>query len=268
MGCVLARESIAKFVDELPSWGRYTFNSAELKNNFEKSDDAVKLALNRLQKKGRIICPRRGFYVVVPEQYLKIGAPPPIWFIDSLMKDWGADYYVGLLSAAELYGAAHHHPQEFQVVCNKAYREIHMGRSRLRFFKKWNVKDVPVIKHNTPTGQMIVSTPEATALDLVRYYNSVGYFDNVATILLDLSESMTPRGLVAAAKRGVELSVIQRLGYILDLLERNKLADALHEWLESQAPRITELRTDISIENAVLDKKWKLYVNEQIEADV
>lgn len=38
------------------------------------------------------------------------------------MKFLGQPYYVGLLSAAALHGAAHHQPQEFQVVTNKQFR--------------------------------------------------------------------------------------------------------------------------------------------------
>lgn len=264
---LMGKGAIAKFVNELPAQGRYTFSREEVAQKFEKSDAAIKLALNRLQKKGKVVSPRRGFYVVVPEQYMHTGAPPPIWFIDALMKDWKSEYYVGLLSAAELYGAAHHHPQEFQVICDTPHRAIHLARYRIHFFKKWNVHETPVERRNTPTGLMKVSTPEATALDLVRYYESAGHYNNVATVLSELSERMTGRSLVAASKCGVELAVVQRLGYLLDLLEKPRLADPLHDWLNSQSPRITSVRPDVDSENTPLNRKWSLYINEQIEPD-
>ncbi|MBI4534150.1 MAG: type IV toxin-antitoxin system AbiEi family antitoxin [Candidatus Melainabacteria bacterium] len=263
----MSRETIAKFVDELPAQGRYAFNRAELQQRFRKSDAAIKLALHRLQQKGRIISPRRGFYVVVPEEYKHTGAPPPAWFIDSLMKDWQGDYYVGLLTAAEIHGAAHQRPQEFQVVADKAHRVIEISRYRIRFFKKWNVKDVPVIDHKTPTGYMKVSTPEATALDLVRYFENVGYFGNVVTVLSELSDVMNGQRLVSAAKRGVEFAVVQRLGYLLDLLGKTKLANPLHDWLSTNAPRITALRTDLDSRDSILNRRWSLYANEQVEAE-
>ena len=131
----------------------------ELKQKFALSDAAIKLAINRLQKQGRLICPRRGFYVVVPEEYKYTGAPPPTWFIDALMKDWKSDYYIGLLSAAEIHGAAHQRPQEFQVMSDRAHRAITISRYRIRFFKKWNLKDVQVMDHRTHTGFIKVSTP-------------------------------------------------------------------------------------------------------------
>src|SRR3984957_14724727 len=135
----MTRIVIAEFVDELPANGRYTFSRAEIQQQFRKSDAAIKLALHRLQPKGRIVSPRRGFYVVVPEEYKHSGAPPPAWFIDALMKDWQSEYYGGLLSAAEIHGAAHQRPQEFQVVADKVHRVIDIPRYRIRFFKKWNV---------------------------------------------------------------------------------------------------------------------------------
>jgi len=261
------RGVIAKYVDELPANGRYTLNRAELQQKFPVSDAAVKLALHRLQKKGRVVSPRRGFYVVVPEEYNHTGAPPPAWFIDALMKDWQSDYYVGLLSAAEIHGAAHQRPQEFQVMCDRAHRTIDISRYRIRFFKKWNLSDVPVIDHKTPTGFMKVSTPEATALDLVRYYQDAGYYGNVVTILSELANKMNVQSLVSAAKSGVELAVVQRLGYFLDLVERHKLADSLHNWLFTKSPRVTSLRTDLDSKGSDLNRRWLLHINEHVEVD-
>lgn len=261
------RWAIARYVDELPANGRYTFSRAELQQALQKSDAAIKLALNRLQKKGRVVSPRRGFYVVVPEEYKHIGAPPPAWFIDALMKDWQSEYYVGLLSAAEMYGAAHQRPQEFQVVCDRPHRVIDIARYRIRFFKKWNVKEVPVTNQKTPTGYMRVSSPEATALDLVRYYQDVGYYGNVVTVLAELSDRINSRSLVSAAKCGVELAVVQRLGYFLEMLGKDKLAQTLSNWLNTKSPRVTSLRADLATENAPLKERWSLYINEQVEAD-
>jgi len=263
----MTKETIAKFVDDLPAKGRYVFNRAEIEQTFRKSDAAIKLALNRLQKKGRIVSPRRGFYVVVPEEYKQSGAPPPAWFIDALMKDCNSEYYVGLLSASEIHGAAHQRPQEFQVVSDRAHRAIEISRYRIHFFKKWNVNDVPVLDHKTPTGLMKVSTPEATALDLVRYYEHVGYYGNVASVLTELADVMNGQRLVSAAKRGVELAVVQRLGYLLDVVDKMKLADPLHDWLSTKAPRITTLRPDLDTGNSPLDRRWLLYVNEQVEVE-
>lgn len=165
---------------------------------------------------GRICAPRRGFYVIVPVEYSHPGAPPPSWFIDDLMKFHGHPYYVGLLSAAALHGAAHQQPQEFQVVTDTTLRPVSVGRTRIRFFLKWRFAQTPTAKVKTETGAMRVSTPEATALDLVRYVGSAGQLGNVATVLSELSEKINSERLVEAARAEVELSVVQRLGFLLE----------------------------------------------------
>lgn len=261
------RGAISKYVDELPSNGRYTFSRAELEQQFPVSAAAIKLALNRLQKKNRIVSPRRGFYVVVPEEYKHTGAPPPAWFIDALMQDWQSDYYVALLSAAEIHGAAHQRPQEFQVMCDRSHRIIEISRYRIRFFKKWNISDVAVVNCKTPTGSMKVSTPEATAIDLVRYFEDAGYYGNVATILSELANKMNGQKLVAAAKSGVEIAVVQRLGYLLELVEKDNLAESLHKWLLTKSPRVNSLRTDLDSQGSSLNRRWLLHINEDIEVD-
>ena len=114
---------------------------------------------------------------------------------------------------------------------------------------------------------MKVSTPEATALDLVRYYQDVGYYGNVATVLSELANKMNGQSLVSAAKSGVELAVVQRLGYILELVEKHKLADSLHNWLSTKSPRVTSLRTDLDSKESPLNRRWLLHINEHVEAD-
>ncbi|MBX3170760.1 MAG: hypothetical protein KF760_25365 [Candidatus Eremiobacteraeota bacterium] len=58
----------------------------------------------------------------------------------------------------------------------------------LAFLKKI-IAGVPVQHFNTPRGTVALSTPEATAFDLVGYEPQIGGLDAVATILLDLAEN-------------------------------------------------------------------------------
>jgi hypothetical protein len=108
---------------------------------------------------------------------------------------------------------------------------------------------------------MRVSSPEATALDLVRYYQDVGYYSNVVTVLSELADQINSRSLVSAAKCGVELAVVQRLGYFLELLGKDKLAESLKNWLNTKSPRVTSLRPDLATASASLNERWSLYIN-------
>ena len=83
-------------------------------------------------------------------------------------------HYAGLLSAAQYHGAAHQRPQEFQVFLAKNRRPIACGVVQVAFMARKRLADVPVQTFNTPRGTLLVSSPGATALDLVGYAAHAG----------------------------------------------------------------------------------------------
>jgi hypothetical protein len=117
--------------------------SQPLRAETAKTEKAVERSLSRLREHGTIASPRKGFYVIVPPEYRAAGCLPASWFIDDLMKFIKEPYYIGLLSAAELFGAAHHRPQELQVISKQARRPLECGRVRIRFFAKRYIKQTP-----------------------------------------------------------------------------------------------------------------------------
>lgn len=263
-----SRRSLARFVDDLQARGRYTFRREEALSALGVSDIAFNRAARRLVAKRRLAAPRRGFFVVVPTEYSGSGAPPPSWFIADLMAFHGQCYYVGLLSAAALHGAAHQQPQEFQVMTDRALRPTTVGRARLRFFTKRHLRQTPTIDVKTYTGGMRVSTPESTALDLVRYVESAGHLDNVASVLAELAEVMDPFRLVEAARADIELTVIQRLGFLLSYVGATTVTELLARWLAEQRPRTVPLRADRASDEASKDSTWRVLVNDSIELDL
>ena len=116
--------NIPEYIEDLQAKGRYSVSGQALVSETGKSEKAVERALSRLRQRSAISTPRKGFYVIVSPEYRVAGCLPATWFIDDMMKFLGESYYVGLLSAAELYGAAHHRPQEFQVVTERSHRLI------------------------------------------------------------------------------------------------------------------------------------------------
>lgn len=260
--------TLGQFVDELQSRGRYTFTKNEAQRALECSDEALKKAAYRLAAKRRLVAPRRGFFVIVPLEYRSAGAPPASWFIDDLMRFHGRPYYVGLLTAAALHGAAHEQPQEFQVMTDVALRPTVAGRSRIRFFLKRFAARTPVGDVKTQTGSMHVSTPEATAFDVVRYADAAGGIGNVATVLAELAETLNAKRLVDVAKTDdVELAVVQRTGFLLELAHQEMLTSPLAAWLEDQRPRFVALRPDLPTEDAAKNERWLVTVNDEIEID-
>ena len=66
-------------------------------------------------------------------------------------------YYVGLLSAAALHGAAHQQPQEFQVVAGAILRPLTVGRVRIRFFFRREMAAAVTEKVKTSSGYIPVT---------------------------------------------------------------------------------------------------------------
>jgi predicted transcriptional regulator of viral defense system len=257
-----------ELVDALQSQGRYTFTRAEALAALGTRTEALKKAVQLLTHRRRLASPRRGFYVIVPVEYRVAGAPPASWYIDALMKAVCAPYYVGVLSAAALHGAAHQAPQEFQVVTTTRQRTVVVGRERIRFLRKRNLARTTVISVKTPTGTMQVSRPEATALDLLRYVDAAGFLSNIATVLRELAEKCDPDSLVQAAAAGVELPHVQRLGHLLDLVGVRRLSDPLARWLAEHHPDWVRLSPSEPARRARRDERWRLLVNARVEPDV
>jgi predicted transcriptional regulator of viral defense system len=222
---------------DLLSAGRTVFTRDEAVGALGVKPRGFLKAAERQQRRQTLLNLRHGFYVVVPPQYLSWGAPPPTWYIDDLMRHEGHAYYVGLLKAAELHGATHQAVMEFQVVTDKRLPKLRAGRSLISFFYRKDMERVAdaVIDRKTDTGRMRVSSPELTALDLLRYSRVVGTIDSIATVLTDLGARIDA-GRLATLAPAFERTVIQRLGYLLDHLKFREQASVLHRHLEHSKP--------------------------------
>ncbi len=261
------RPSARDYVSGLAASGRYDFASRDVQSALGVSAAAAKLALNRLAKQKLIASPARGFYVIVPPEYFSLGCLPAEQFIPALMKRLNLPYYAGLLSAAQYYGAAHQRPQEFQVFLAKNRRPIQCGAVRVGFLARKRLSDVPVQSFNTPRGTLLVSSPEATALDLFGYAHHAGGLNQVATVLSELAERIDPEKLAAAA-RTAPIPWAQRLGYLLEHLGFAAKVPALKEYVRQNARQSAVLLPQAQHKRAHRNKGWKLYVNAKVEAEL
>src|SRR5690606_38974539 len=95
------------------------------------STEALRKALYRQQRTGRLVPLSRGsdHWLIVPLQYAASGSPPlEAWLDVYLRKTLGTPYYVGLLSAAETYGASPYAVMVTQVMVQSKRRPIRVGR--------------------------------------------------------------------------------------------------------------------------------------------
>ena len=260
---------LAQFIESLPGQGRYTFTLQEVRGLFDRSDSAINAALFRASRKGLTHAIRKGFYVVVTPEYRPRGILPPVLFIDGLMQYLGRKYYAGLLSAATMHGAAHQQPQEFQIITQPpALRTISAHGVRIRFFCKRIVPEKGIMQMKTDTGQIQVSSPELTSIDLIMFERRIGGIDRAAEVFTELAPMLNQRPLLDLLPSVCPVAVAQRIGYLLDTIAGNKeLADVLHGSLRNRTLFPVPLSTVAPVRGTGPANRWKIIVNTRLEGE-
>lgn len=87
---MVRRGALSSFVDELQLTGRLTFTREEALAALGVSRDGLRFAALRLARRGRLVAPRRGFYVIVPLEHRAAGAPPVASWLSELVRFHGA----------------------------------------------------------------------------------------------------------------------------------------------------------------------------------
>ena len=240
------------------------------------SRSAATEAMRRARAAGHFFAPAPGLYIPIPSEFSMWGVVPALDFFDQLMRHLDRSYYVGLLSAAELHGAAHQRPQVFQVFVDRAVSDRDIERVRLRFYERSDLKTVPVQMKNSRTSQVSVSTPEATVMDLVSRPQDSGALFNVATIIGELAQEgqLDPEKLVDLAPH-YPLAVVRRLGWLLDrdaeFVDTAALSDPLRDFVLAQSVegrRIVDLLAAGGPRRGATNRKWGIVENSEVEPDL
>lgn len=251
--------------DHFLSRGRFSASTEEISDLTGIARPALGPALKRLRDRRLAFSPARGLYCFVPPEYRSWGVTPGAWMIDDAMRHLRRDYYVGLLSAAELHGAAHQAPQVFQVLVGVQTADRDVGRVRLRFVLDAHLDSAAVEARNVPTGTMRLASREQTAVDLVAHHRHAGGWGNVATVLAEL-EGLDGAELARLVSRR-PLAQARRLGWLLD-----RFAPAIDtDPLEGLARRPTASPTLLEPaggRSGELDERWALIVNTDVQSDL
>jgi predicted transcriptional regulator of viral defense system len=259
--------SAAIFIQDLQSRGLYHFTTDDAVRALGGSVAAVRAALRRLKEKTLVADPYRGFHVIVPPEYRQLGCLPADQFVPDLMERLGEPYYVALLSAAVYHGAAHQRPQVFQVMVPRARRAVACGSVQIDFIARHDMADTSIVERNTPRGVLRIASPEATAFELVGYPDQSGGLSNVATVLFELVEAMESTALEEEARRA-PLAWVQRLGYLLALVEAEEQAEVLEPIVRYGEPYVVALASSLAKTGAVRDRRWNVAVNIDVEPDL
>lgn len=255
------------FVKDLLKRGRYSFTLREAGEKLGTQGPILNLALQRLKKAGWIAPVSRGFYVALDVQHQTAGMLDPVWFVDDWARHMHMAYYVGGLSAAELHGAAHQRPMQFQVFGDRQIRDVKQPGLHLATFYKRNLAASPTVTLKSPAGFFRASTPEATAGDIVAYHRCCPSLDHAATVLVELAEAIDARCLAGLLEQGVSLPTLQRLGWLLDHVKWPEKAEFLHTELSRNALNWVPLETRLPPEGRRNDR-WQVVENTDIQPDI
>jgi predicted transcriptional regulator of viral defense system len=268
---------LEQYLDNQLMRGRFHFNKEEAQKELKMTPKALGAAATRLTKKGRLVSPWRGFYVIVrPEERIS-GAPDPVRWIDPLMQYLNLDYRVSLLRAAAFHGSSHQAAMIFQVILPKQLRDFALGRHRLQFIYQ---KQEAFAATNQPnwlqrmksdTGYAKVAGVELTLLDSARYFHKIGGINGLGQVVSDLGSKADPRQLAKAAQ-WYENSYVRRLGFLLEHFRHDRQAKALLPFarkaksLKPLDPSVKPLSADLPFP-AETNSVWMLSLNVAVEID-
>lgn len=227
--------SPAEAIRSLESEATYLFTPAEfaLRTGREGEKIAVKRALNRLSAKGLIGSVRKipPLWVVVPADQAHYGAPPVTWWIDDLLKATEPHYYVCLNSAARHWGSAHYARQDTQVMVGAQRRGLAVGKVAITFHVQRAIAKALTATVRDTKSTWRVSTRETTLLDMVRHLPAIGGLETLGRTCNDFAPELSPKALAASLDAHDMTSTAQRLGFVFDTLDFERIAAVIAKWL-------------------------------------
>lgn len=219
------------FIEAKLSQGIVSFSLADLIEKTGLSVIAARNQLLRLGEKVARVSPRQQYFLIVTPEHRSIGSPPVEWWLDDYFGWLGRPYYLAMQSAASAYGSSQQAIQVTQVVTDIPRRGIIIGRTRLHFFVKSGISNTITQQLPSAYAPLLVSTPESTAFDLVRYAHSIGGIERAAETITPMLPLIKAKALKCVLDADNEVATSQRLGFVLEAIGANSLAKVVKNWL-------------------------------------
>jgi predicted transcriptional regulator of viral defense system len=271
----IAMSVFSKYIKEIRKKGSRCFTLQQMITTLGTSHASALVGLHRLKQSGDIISPAKGFYIIVPPEYQGQGSIPPEDLVLLLMEYLNQQYYVGLLSAAQHYGATHQRPNSLQVICNKRRQHPSVfGSVHIDYIYKKKLESLPIHQKQITSGYLNIASPELVIYDLLYYSNRAGGLNHIGTVLSEMIESIDGDKLVDLALHLQEMAWLQRLGYLLDQIETEDedkqfiITQKISDYLEGKIKGYAPLEPGISRKGYPRNKRWKIIENTQIESDL
>lgn len=250
-----------RFLEVMLASGRVAFSLDEFLADSGLSAIAARNQLLRLGHRVVRVSRVHQFFLIVSPEHTVIGAPPVNWWMDDYFKWLNHPYYLTLQSAAAAYGSTPQAVQVSQIMTDKPRRPVSVGRLRIHFFVKREIRQTPTQPMANAYAPIQVSTPEATAFDLIRYASRIGgigrAWETLKPLLPLLRISEMKKVLVAEG----ETATAQRLGFLLERTGNTKLAEVIRAWLPRRPPLIPLVSTTSQPTDAAVVESWRLMNN-------
>lgn len=256
-----------RLIEELQAGGNRVFTVDEAAKHLGLPRPNTLIILSGLKKQKRIISLTKGVYSLWHPSERKWGLHPlPV--IDDLMSKKKIPYYVGLLSAADYHGAAHHKPQVLQVIVPKQIHLRAASKLRISFYVQSQFPQKGLVKGSTAAGYFYYSSPELTALDVICYERACAGFRNVCLVIKDLINKLDAKRLREMITLYPIASCVQRLGYLLEFFKAPKdLVKPLQGWVKKKKTLAPVALTPVCPKKGRLHKIWKVIANTYVETE-
>ena len=262
--------SLNDWIKEQEQRGISTFSFQQIRCVFhERSEKTLKTDINRLTLSKRIQNVYKGFYVIIPTQYRLKGVVPPSYYINELMEYLGKPYYVGLLSAAAIYGASHQRAMITQIVTIGPRPRTSNKNTLLNWNYRQQIPRELIEIRNAEMGRINYSSAELTAVDIIQFASNIGGYQRAATVLAELADVIDMPKMESVMPY-TTTTAMQRLGYLLEfvLFEQDK-ADQLYGIMKKRNGYFNAVL--MSSEHPVLEdadsNRWRVNMNIDIEID-
>lgn len=216
--------------------------------------------LTKLEKRGKLLHPRRGLYVAVPPLKINDNSfQPDRYLMASKIQD---PYYLGYHTGLEVYGVAY-----------SSYNEVYIVVEPSKKFRSFRFKDVlyrPVynsihdleVKTMVHRGQnLVVSSPSRTFLDCIDRPEYSGGWEECLKSLESLS-GVKVEGLIKVLDAMGKDMMYRKTGLVLELFDDNPyyegiLSEIFPYLKDNMGSSPMYLREGSKSE---LSEEWKLYV--------
>ena len=248
----------------------YSFTREELIQATGKEDQAVTNDLSYLASKGDILPLRKGFYLIIPPRYSKLGVLPLELYVDKLFKYLERNYYIGLYSAAKYHGAAHQQIQQDYIITEgHSLLDIHKKDIVLQFFTASTWPKTNIIQKKSDAGYYNISDAALTAVDLIYHQRKLGGINRMLANLEELMEVISSENIYKLIEWYPHKSVLQRFGFILDQIqENNNITSILFSHLMKEKFYPVLLSPRKMEKPGAVDNKWKVDVNLELASDL